>query len=122
MPLILCGRGGGGPGALVPHGGADAPSPPGPASAHGGCPLPNHRGRRHDHAPGGAAVTWTPLRPSTADLAREARDVVADLPRFLTAPLLRPWHRSWGASKGEAEALAVPGDDVFPDVQYRCTR
>ena len=32
---------------------------------------------------------WAPRPPTPADLARQARDVVADLPRFLTAPLLR---------------------------------
>jgi hypothetical protein len=68
------------------------------------------------------AVTWTPARPSARDLAREVRDVVADLPRFLTAPLLRPWHRAWGATKGEVEALSMPGDDLLPSAQYRCTR
>ena len=31
---------------------------------------------------------WAPPRPTPADLARQVRDVVADLPRFLTAPLL----------------------------------
>jgi len=67
-------------------------------------------------------VSWTPLRPRPADIARELRDVAADLPRFVTAPLLRPWHRTWGATKGEAERLSMPGDGLLPHAQYRCTR
>jgi hypothetical protein len=55
------------------------------------------------------------------DLARQVRDVVADLPRFLTAPLLRPWHRRWGATPAET-AAPMPGDDRLPVAQYRCTR
>ena len=62
-----------------------------------------------------------PLPPTAADLARELRDVVADLPRFLTAPLLRGWHLTWGASPAEV-ADAMPGDDLFPRAQYRSTR
>ncbi|MGY1829332.1 hypothetical protein ACI8AA_02765 [Geodermatophilus sp. SYSU D01180] len=49
------------------------------------------------------------------------RDVVADLPRFLTAPLLRPWHRRWGATAAEV-AAPMPGDDLVPGAHYRCTR
>ncbi len=64
---------------------------------------------------------WTPPPPSATDLARELRDVVADLPRFLTAPLLRRWHRTWGATRDEV-AAAMPGDHVLPRAHYRCTR
>jgi hypothetical protein len=64
---------------------------------------------------------WTPPEPTAADVARQVRDVVADLPRFLTAPLLRPWHRRWGATAAEVGA-PMPGDDLFPAAQYRCTR
>jgi hypothetical protein len=64
---------------------------------------------------------WKPPPPTAADLARELRDVAADLPRFLTAPLLRPWHRRWGASRSEVVAT-MPGDDLLPRAQYRCTR
>jgi hypothetical protein len=32
---------------------------------------------------------WAPSPPTSADLARQVRDVVVHLPRFLTAPLLR---------------------------------
>src|SRR5687768_6054815 len=64
---------------------------------------------------------WAPLLPTPADLARQVRDVVADLPRFLTAPLLRGWHLRWGASPAEV-ADRMPGDDLFPGAQYRSTR
>jgi hypothetical protein len=49
------------------------------------------------------------------------RDVVADLPRFFAAPLLRGWHRHWGASQAEVRQ-GMPGDDLFRRAQYRCTR
>ena len=64
---------------------------------------------------------WVPRRPTAADLARQVRDVVADVPRFATAPLLRPWHRRWGATRQEV-AATMPGDGVLPRAQYRCTR
>jgi hypothetical protein len=70
---------------------------------------------------GRPAVGWTPLSPTAGDLARQLRDVVADLPRFVTAPLLRSWHRHWGATPDEV-AAPMPGDDLFPRAQYRCTR
>jgi hypothetical protein len=54
-------------------------------------------------------------------VARQVRDVIADVPRFLTAPLLRPWHRRWGATRAEVVA-AMPGDDLLPRARYRCTR
>ncbi|MGY1734992.1 SRPBCC family protein [Geodermatophilus sp. SYSU D00684] len=62
-----------------------------------------------------------PSRPTAADLAREVRDVVTDLPLFVAAPLLRPWHRHWGATAAEV-AAPMPGDDLEPRAQYRCTR
>jgi hypothetical protein len=62
-----------------------------------------------------------PPSPTPADLARQVRDVSADLPRFLTAPLLRRWHLNWGADPAEIEAR-MPGDDLFPRAQYRSTR
>jgi hypothetical protein len=68
-----------------------------------------------------AGPRWKPPPPTAADLAREIRDVAADLPRFLTAPLLRPWHRRWGASRNEV-AATMPGDELFPLARYRCTR
>jgi hypothetical protein len=66
-------------------------------------------------------LRWAPPRPTPAELARQLRDVLADLPRFLTAPLFRGWHLHWGASPAEV-ADGMPGDDLFPRAQYRCTR
>jgi hypothetical protein len=64
---------------------------------------------------------WAPSSPTPADLARQVRDVGADLPRFLTAPLLRSWHLHWGADPVEV-VKRMPGDDLFPRAQYRSTR
>jgi hypothetical protein len=82
----------------------------------------------HTHAspgPSGAPTPvpngWTPASPTAADVAREVRDVIADVPRFLTGPLLRPWHRRWGATSEEV-AAPMPGDTLIPRAQYRCTR
>ncbi|MGY1643822.1 hypothetical protein ACI782_22165 [Geodermatophilus sp. SYSU D00703] len=60
-----------------------------------------------------------PITP--AALLREVRDVVADVPLLLVAPLLRHWHRTWGATAEEA-AATMPGDGLLPRAQYRCTR
>jgi CBS domain-containing protein len=66
-------------------------------------------------------LRWAPPRPTPAGLVRQVRDVVADAPRFLTAPVLRSWHLRWGASPAEVTG-PMPGDDLFPRAQYRCTR
>jgi hypothetical protein len=66
------------------------------------------------------APEWTP-RTTAADLARQVRDVLGDVPRFLVAPLLRRWHRTWGATPEEV-AAPMPGDGLLPHAQYRCTR
>jgi hypothetical protein len=58
---------------------------------------------------------------TAAVLVRQVADVIADVPRFLAAPLLRHWHRIWGATEEEI-AATMPGDDVLPRAQYRCTR
>jgi hypothetical protein len=55
------------------------------------------------------------------ELLRQLRDVISDVPLFLVTPLLRPWHRRWGATTEEMEA-AMPGDHLLPRAQYRCTR
>jgi hypothetical protein len=70
---------------------------------------------------GPSATPASPARPTAADLARQVRDVIADLPRFLTAPLLRRWHLRWGASATEV-AAAMPGDGLVPHARYRATR
>lgn len=60
-------------------------------------------------------------RPTARELAHEIGAVVADLPRFATAPLYRRWHQRWGATEAETLA-AMPGDDIIDDVAYLCTR
>ncbi|HET8603967.1 MAG TPA: hypothetical protein VFM09_08575 [Marmoricola sp.] len=60
-------------------------------------------------------------RPTPAQLVREVRAVGADVPLFLAAPLFRRRHRHWGATAGEVVA-SMPGDDLVPGAQYRCTR
>jgi hypothetical protein len=59
--------------------------------------------------------------PEWPELLIEAWHVVQDLPLFLTAPLYRRWHMSWGAT--ETEAIAeMPGDTLVSTAQYRSTR
>jgi hypothetical protein len=60
-------------------------------------------------------------KPTRGELGREVGSVVADLPLFLTAPLYRRWHLRWGATSQEV-AAALPGDDLLPHAQFRCTR
>ena len=60
-------------------------------------------------------------RPTPAQLAAEIRAVVADLPRFASAPLYRPWHQRWGATDDEV-AAPMPGDDLIAQVAYLATR
>jgi hypothetical protein len=55
------------------------------------------------------------------DLVHQSADVLADVPRFLTAPLLRRRHLTWGATAAEV-AAAMPGDALLPRAQYRSTR
>jgi hypothetical protein len=47
--------------------------------------------------------------------------VIADLPRFATAPLYRRWHLRWGATSAEVDQ-AMPGDDLVVRAAYRATR
>ena len=51
----------------------------------------------------------------------DPREASTDLPLFLTAPLFRRWHLRWGATPDEVEA-ALPGDELLPNPQFRCTR
>ncbi|WP_448639395.1 hypothetical protein [Geodermatophilus sp. URMC 63] len=54
-------------------------------------------------------------------LLRQLSDVLSDAPLFVVTPLLRHWHRTWGATPDEV-AATMPGDDLLPRIQYRCTR
>ena len=60
-------------------------------------------------------------RPTAGELMREIRDVAVALPLFATAPLLRHWHRRWGATDAEL-ATAMPGDDLVRGSRIFCTR
>ena len=66
------------------------------------------------------ALRTTPAT-TAAGLVRQLADVISDVPLFLITPLLRRWHRTWGATPEEV-ASAMPGDDLLPHAQYRCTR
>jgi hypothetical protein len=60
-------------------------------------------------------------RPTWQEFAAELRDVVRDLPAFVTAPLYRSWHLRWGATPAEIGA-ALPGDAFLPSAQFKATR
>ena len=60
-------------------------------------------------------------RPTPSQLAHEVADVAVAIPLFAAAPLLRHWHRRWGATDAEVAAV-MPGDELVPGCQYRCTR
>ena len=60
-------------------------------------------------------------RPSAREFAHEIGAVVADIPRFATAPLYRRRHLRWGATEEEL-AAKMPGDDLIDDVAYLATR
>jgi hypothetical protein len=47
--------------------------------------------------------------------------VVADVPRFVSSPLVRRRHLRWGASDEEVAAF-MPGDELVPEAQYVATR
>ncbi|HZC71732.1 MAG TPA: hypothetical protein VE442_13655 [Jatrophihabitans sp.] len=60
-------------------------------------------------------------KPTRTELTKQIRSVLADLPRFATAPLYRDWHLRWGATDDEV-AAPMPGDELIADAQYRSTR
>jgi hypothetical protein len=60
-------------------------------------------------------------RPNPGQIGRELVDVAVAVPLFLVAPLLRHWHRRWGATDAEVAAPML-GDEVVPGCQYACTR
>ena len=53
-------------------------------------------------------------RTATADVAKA-------LPWFWSGPLLRPWHRHWGATPDEVGS-AMPGDDLLLHAHFEATR
>ncbi|MEY9966998.1 hypothetical protein ABIA33_005063 [Streptacidiphilus sp. MAP12-16] len=60
-------------------------------------------------------------KPTLRDLFGEIRDVVQDLPIFLTSPLYRSWHLRWGATPAEI-IESLPGDAIMQHAQFRATR
>ncbi|MDQ1710268.1 MAG: hypothetical protein QOG49_1653, partial [Frankiaceae bacterium] len=60
-------------------------------------------------------------RPSGRELAVQVRNVLADVPTFLTSPVYRRWHLRWGATAAEL-AAQLPGDALLPRAQFRATR
>jgi hypothetical protein len=60
-------------------------------------------------------------KPTSVEVLRELGSVMADLPRFLTAPLYRHWHLRWGATTQDL-AATLPGDELLPHAQFRSTR
>jgi hypothetical protein len=66
-------------------------------------------------------MTAATARPTGRQLLAEVRDVLHDLPAFVTAPLYRRWHLHWDATPQEI-AEALPGDALVPDAQFRSTR
>ena len=60
-------------------------------------------------------------RPAPRQLFAQLRDVLFDLPLFLTAPLYRGGHLRWGATASEL-AEATPGDALVRDAQFIATR
>ena len=71
----------------------------------------------------GATVMTSAIasRPTGRELLAELRDVLVDLPVFLTAPLYRGWHLRWGATSSEVTER-LPGDGLVRDAQFIATR
>ena len=59
--------------------------------------------------------------PNRHDISIEIRDILYDLPAFLTAPLYRRHHLRWGATSAEV-ACDLPGDQFLPKAQFIATR
>lgn len=78
-------------------------------------------GVRSDAAEKPSAGQWATPPRIGADLPSQIRDALADLPWYVITPLLRHWHRTWGATPAEV-AAPMPGDDLLPRAQYRTTR
>jgi hypothetical protein len=60
-------------------------------------------------------------RPTRRELLAEIRDVLLDLPLFLTSPLYRTWHLRWGTTPSEV-AEPLPGDELVRNAQFNATR
>jgi hypothetical protein len=76
----------------------------------------------------GVVMIWAGVRTvrvdlgvSATSLTHEIGDVIADVPRFLAAPLIRGRHLRWGATDDEVTAC-LPGDDRLTDPDYVATR
>jgi hypothetical protein len=76
----------------------------------------------------GLLMAWAGVRAVRVDLGvpasavqQELRDVLADVPRFLGAPLIRRRHLRWGATDDEV-AARLPGDDRITHPDYVSTR
>jgi hypothetical protein len=54
-------------------------------------------------------------------LGTQLGNVLADVPVFLTSPLIRRWHLRWGATPDELTA-SMAGDDLLARASYRSTR
>lgn len=63
----------------------------------------------------------SPLLSLRQRLPGQVASVVADLPLFLTAPLYRRRHLSWGSTPAEVDA-AMAGDELLSDAQFVSTR
>src|SRR5258707_13305162 len=90
-----------------------------------------------DRAPPGGDHAWNSVRGDVhrrravemaensaltgRQLLAEVRDVVYDLPLFVTSPLYRSWHCRCGATPAEV-ADTLPGDALLPHAQFRSTR
>jgi hypothetical protein len=61
------------------------------------------------------------IRDSRNALLAQIRDVLWDLPVFLTSPLYRKWHLRWGATPDEVSG-PMPGDAVLSHAHFRATR
>jgi len=69
----------------------------------------------------GVRVVRLDLGVSATSLVQEVRDVLVDVPLFLTAPLVRRRHLRWGATDDEVSGTVV-GDDQLDDPDYVSTR
>lgn len=59
--------------------------------------------------------------PRRSRRVRLLLDVLTAVPLWLSAPLVRRWHLTWGATAAERTS-AMPGDHVVPRAQFNATR